>query len=92
MYKNVGSTIKTLAKVCAIIGIILSITIGIITVFVGVYQGEIAIVIIGILEAALLVFLSWLGQVLLYGYGQLIDSNDEIANKLDDVIEVIKNK
>ena len=92
MYKNVGSTIKTLAKVCAIIGIIFGILVGIGFIFAGIHTGQIEFLIVGIALGALLVFFSWLGQVMLYGYGELIDSNDEISNKLDEVIAAIKNK
>lgn len=92
MYKNVGNSIKALAKVCAIIGIILSIIVGLLLVFVGIQRGEILYIVIGVLEGILLAFGAWIAQLCLYGYGELIDANDRTNEKLDTLISIISKK
>ena len=80
IYKNVGAKIKGLANFVAWIGIICSVIAGI---FVMCLDED--MILAGFLIIALGAFISWLSNILLYGYGQMIDNSDklvEIGNKL----------
>jgi energy-coupling factor transporter transmembrane protein EcfT len=82
MYKNIGSKIKLLAKILACIGIVLSISGGILMIInAETYYGDydkvrlwsgIAIIVLGSL-------FSWLSSWFMYGFGELIETNVEIV-------------
>lgn len=89
MFNNIGGKIKTLAKVLCVIGIVLSIIWGLITMSASAIalsrgnDSEFVVVIsaflIGIFVAVIGGLLSWIGSFCLYGFGELIDKATEIA-------------
>lgn len=82
MFENIGGKIKTLAKVLCWVGIIVSIILAIIM-FIsagdasyseeGLYRG------LGFGFLLVAPLLSWISSFLLYGFGELIETNCEIA-------------
>ena len=79
MFDNIGSKIKSLAKITCWIGIIFSVITSIILIskgnniaFLGYAFSGIAFLLIGPL-------CSWVGSFLLYGFGELIEKTTEIA-------------
>ena len=77
MFHNIGEKIKTLAKVCTVIGIILSIISGIILMIdLNVWIGLLCIV-----GGCIL---SWIGSFLVYGFGEVIVKLNEISSNLQD--------
>ena len=75
MFENVGSKVKTLAKVVCWIGIIASVIGGIAMAT----QGGM-LILIGILTAALGAFFSWLGSLSLYAIGETAENSAIAAN------------
>ena len=73
MFDNIGSTIKTLAKIMLWSGVIGSIVLGFVLLFNGTLWGPLFIVIGG--------FFSILGASLVYGFGQLIENSDVLAER-----------
>ena len=83
MFNNIGGKIKGFAKFICWLGIIASVIIAILNITTSVAVGNIAIgVLVGVLIAVGGVLVSWIGSFLLYGFGQLIENSDIIANKL----------
>ncbi len=88
LYNNIGNKICSLAKIVAWIGIIVSCLIGIITMVAGIGIGMysrssgIGSVLAGILIAGIGSLSSWIGSMVLYGFGHLIIKTDEIAEKI----------
>lgn len=78
MFNNIGSKIKTLAKVLTWIGIIGSIAAGAAMVDV-VDEDIVVIVMLGTIIGGSLV--SWVGSFLLYGFGQLIENTDILVKQ-----------
>lgn len=78
MFTNIGGKIKTLATVICWLGIIASIIAGLISFSSVVHTGD-EVIIIGLLIMAAGSLLSWLGSMTLYGFGQLIERTEEIA-------------
>ena len=78
MFDNIGSKIKTLAKVICWIGILISVISGIVVIASTGSTG----VPVGILVIVLGALLSWIGSFVLYGFGQLIENSEEIKSKL----------
>lgn len=78
MFDNIGGKIKGLAKFLAITGIVIGIIAGIVIMVAG---GAIG-VLIGFVVMALVGLLSWVGSFALAGFGQLIESAQNIENKL----------
>ena len=93
MFKNIGKKIKGLAKFICWLGIILSVLIGVIMITGGSvdmsgiegaenlqglqsmgWVGGVLFIIIGCLA-------SWIGSFFTYGFGQLIENTDKIANR-----------
>ena len=85
MFANIGRKIKNFAKFSFGIGVLVSI-IGAIYVIVSSLNGREPIV--GILTGLLIavggVIVSWLQTFLLYGFGELVDSNQKILRNLED--------
>ena len=79
MYNHIGKKIKTLAKTMASIGIVISFILG------AVIASSRENYTMGLLIALLGGWGSWIGNFLLYGYGQLIDNSDH-------VVELLKRK
>ena len=80
MFNNIGGKIKALAEVECGLGISISVIGGIILIGRGMESnsGEI-LVIIGVTTLILGPLSSWLGSFVLYGFGELIETNAEIA-------------
>ena len=81
MFDNIGGKIKALAKILCYIGIGLSVLVGIIlmaTLGEAFDSGFLAFL-VGLVAIALGVLMAWVGSFVLYGYGELIDTNAQIA-------------
>ena len=76
MFDNIGGKIKTLAKVVCWIGIIACIITGIVLM-----ATNDDLVLVGILTAVVGSLLSWVGSFILYGFGQLVENSDIIAEQ-----------
>ena len=82
MYDNIGSKIKTLAKVLCWIGIIGYIVLGIVLIFTSGF-------LIGVLVGVVGALLSWIGPFILYGLGQLIENSDTIVFQNKRLLDLI---
>ena len=83
MFNNIGGKIKGMAKTGFDIGVLISCVIGIVLIFGGISLDVGPLILfIGILVAALGCLFSWIGTVCLYGFGQLIENSDTIAEQL----------
>ena len=86
MFDNIGRKIKGLSNMLFWVGAIASTIIGLVIMGSlanrsrGSEQG--AIIFVGILLIAVGIFVSWLSSILLYGYGELIDSNQKILHEM----------
>lgn len=83
MFENIGGKIKKLASTLTVIGILASILIGFIIIIMGSQSEEMGATFawIGILVMIFGSLMSWLSSFLLYGFGELVESN-EIMKKL----------
>lgn len=77
MFDNIGGKIKALASAMAIIGIILSVTIGL--VLFGIDDDMIPVGVVIMVVGSLI---SWIGSFLLYGFGELIEKTCLIEERL----------
>lgn len=100
MFSNIGSKIKSYAKVIFWIGAVISILVGIVVIFIGIASGTSAFgsvdigrvflgIIAGILVAIIGVILSWINVLVLYGFGVLVENTDTLKqlqqiNKIDE--------
>lgn len=89
MFTNIGSKIKSYAKVIFWIGAVISIIVGIVIIFAGIMSGASAyepynfgralmVVLLGILVAVIGVVLSWINVLVLYGFGVLVENSDTL--------------
>ena len=94
MFENIGKKIKKTAEILSLIGIIVSIFIGMIIVISGIVSNtgteRLVSVLLGILFALAGCFFSWIGSFFMYGFGQLIENTDELVSiskekKVDEV-------
>lgn len=97
MFRNIGKKLKTVAKVVCWIGIIASVVMGVILIIAGSngsntidYYGNIAIstqgtnnVVAGIIVIVVGSLSSWVGSLLIYGFGQLIEDNSEMRKIME---------
>lgn len=74
MFNNIGGKIKALAQVICILGILLSVIIGL--VFMAMDED---LVLIGLVIMIVGSLFSWIGSFMTYGFGQLIENSDIIA-------------
>jgi len=79
MFSNIGSKIKTTAKVIAWIGIIISIIIGFMLSSQGCDNDEGIVIFTGISIMVGGSILSWVSSFFMYGFGELIERATEIA-------------
>lgn len=84
MFDNIGGKIKVLAVVVTIIGCIVSFVFGIIL-FV---EGEVGMGFLVIIMGGLL---SWVSSFVLYGFGELIESNQDIQKTNKDIYLHLKS-
>ena len=85
MFGNIGGKIKTMAKVCTWLGMILFVIYGIVLAVNGAFF-------MGILMAVSLALGVWLAAIPLYGFGELIDSNQFLVWSNKEIIELLKQK
>lgn len=71
-FHNIGGKIKVLASVCTVIGIILSILLGVFLI------GYSETPVYGILVFFVGPLLSWVSSFFIYGFGQLIENSDKL--------------
>ncbi len=76
MYDNIGGKIKILAEVVCWIGIIACVIIGIVLIAISE-----DLVLAGILIAVGGAILSWVSSFILYGFGQLVENSDIMAEQ-----------
>lgn len=75
MFDKVGSKIKVLAKIFCWVGIIISWILGIIAMS----DGNDRLVLLGLIFIIIGSLGSWLGSLITYGFGELIEKTTEIA-------------
>ena len=80
MFNNIGSKIKTFAKVMCWIGIIASVVAGLVMI-VSSFSGYVSAlgIVAGILTAVTGSLCSWVGSFMLVGFGELVENTAEIA-------------
>lgn len=78
MFENIGNKIKTLAKVLCWIGIIVSVIVAIVL-----FASDDDLVGIGFLVLIGGSLISWIGSFVLFGFGQLVENSDIIAEQSD---------
>ena len=89
MFNNIGGKIKVLAKVLCWVGIAFSVIMGIVILAGGetvrvTINGEyssVSNVPAGILTIVLGSLFSWIGSFFAYGFGQLVENSDKLAEK-----------
>lgn len=94
MFKNIGKNLKNIAKILCIIGMVISVIYGISIAFLIVGAGSestnifkiIAALVLGIVLAAILCFLCWLGYATLYGFGKLIENSDKMLQNSERIL------
>lgn len=76
MFDNVGDKIKGVAKVFCWLGIIVSVLVGIVLMMVGVNtrNGEMTFI-VGIVITVVGSLLSWIGSLITYGIGELVQNS-----------------
>ena len=81
MFNNIGGKIKGLAQFIAWVGIILSFISGIDVISsYSNFVGGLLVIVIGSI-------LSWIGSFVLYGFGQLIENSDDMAEMIGVMFE-----
>lgn len=81
MFDNIGRKIKMLAKVVCWIGIIGSITTGLVLIGMGI-DGPDALVTSGVIIVIFGPFFSWIGCFFMYGFGQLVDDTQKLREHI----------
>ena len=89
MFNNIGAKIKGLAKFIFWVISIASIIAGMYVIIQGMggrgsSDSKIMSIVIGILTAVFGIILAWLQNFLLYGFGELVDSNQKMLRILED--------
>ena len=90
MFENIGGKIKGLAKFIFWVISIISIIGGGVIIFTGLANSDsdssskIASIVVGILSAVGGVLLAWIQNFLLYGFGELVDSNQKILRIMEN--------
>ncbi|MBR4425575.1 MAG: hypothetical protein IKS66_06490 [Oscillospiraceae bacterium] len=81
MFDNIGGKIKALAKIICYIGIGIAVITGIVLMATlgDVLDSGFLAFLVGLVAIALGILAAWVGSFVLYGYGELIDSNMKIA-------------
>ena len=86
MYDNIGSKIKTLALIAAIVESVIAVIAGIALVF-----SESNMAILGIFLIFLVPFVAFASSWLIYGFGELIEKVSYIAQRLRDGEQKFEN-
>ncbi len=77
MFNDIGEKIKNLTKIISVLGIVISVIVGIVGI-IDEAPGGVLILLFGPL-------LFWIGGFALYGFGELIDRTVSIDEKLSDI-------
>ena len=75
MFNNIGKKIKALAALVTLGGIIASVVGG-----VSLMLSDSDYIVLGVAIIIAGSFVSWLGSIMVYGYGQLIDNTDKLVS------------
>ena len=75
MFENIGGKIKSLAKICCILGMVAYILLGGATILVGNVINGIVMIIFGCL-------VSWIASFAIYGFGELIETTADNNRQL----------
>ncbi len=94
MFSNIGNKIRVLAKVICIIGIVCSAIAGVVVMIIGfVMLGKrqtsgtgVLLIFLGIFYAGLGALFSWIGSFVLYGFGQLVHSVQNLESRICDSV------
>ena len=78
MFEDIGAKIKFLAKTLCCLGIIASLFSGCYLLATGIRNNIESKIILGILIALLGSLFSWVGNFIMYGFGQLIENSEKI--------------
>lgn len=82
MFENIGGKIKTWAKICTIIGFVLSVIITMIC-----WANELKFG-LGVIILIVGCFISWISNLTLYGFGELIETNAQIAQNTYSLMRI----
>ena len=77
MFNDIGNTLKSIAKLFCIIGIIASFILS-----VAMCKINDALFLIGLATFLIGALLSWVFSAFLYGFGQLVDNSDKLVKKI----------
>ena len=92
MFNNVGEKIKAVAKAWFYIGVFLSVVCGLICLLVGLFNEESFLVLSGLSSLVIGPFSAWLSTLFLYGFGELIDTNQKLNEAVEDeLVPTIKD-
>ncbi len=91
MYNNIGSKIKGFASTLTVIGMILSCISGLVC-FIGMVSRDSDMAILGLIAGAFVSVIGclivWLANMLLYGFGELVDKTSENNRKMQELIDI----
>lgn len=90
MYKNVGKKIQTLAKIVAWIGIICFVLTGGIVLYGGLNTNDYQMITGGIFLVVICPILCWLGSLTAFGFGKLVETNEQTDKKIENLTEIVK--
>ena len=94
MFRNVGKQIKNLTIFLAVIEILAAVGVAGYMVYMAIEENvenmaQVALVAIGIILGGVLI--AWLSNLMLYSYGQLVDSNERIAKNMEILVKRSRN-
>lgn len=83
MFEDIGNKIKFLAKTLCCLGVIASLILGGYIIADGISENSVGRTYSGILTATLGSLFSWIGNFIIYGFGQLVENSDKLVEKMD---------
>lgn len=92
LFERVGSKIMGLAKVIFWIVVIINLLISIYMIYGAIKSENYALVVPALIVAGAGVVAGWLSSVLLYGYGQLIESQQTAVDELSEIKQLLRKK
>ena len=91
MYKNVGKKIQKLAKFVAWLGIIFFVVIGVASTYGGLNTNNYQMIAQGIVFLVVCPILCWLSSLTAFGFGTLIETNEQMKNDIQDLNNTVKD-
>ena len=85
MFNNIGGKIKSIAKICCILGMLIYVAMG---VFIAVFSN----VMYGVFVAVGGCLVAWLGTVAIYGFGELIETTMDNNHQLRKIEKHLRQK